>query len=78
MLIRSLNIHSTRVFKLKKLFSDNLCLNSHNLRSIVPAHHSSYATRWKAATIERDRIAAAAAKARLTTTHTLIVWPHSR
>jgi hypothetical protein len=37
----------------------------HNLRSILPAHHSSYATRWKAASLERDRIAAAAAKAKV-------------
>ncbi|EFX71059.1 hypothetical protein DAPPUDRAFT_256239 [Daphnia pulex] len=36
-----------------------------NLRSIVPAHHSSYAPRWKAATMERDRIAAASAKAKI-------------
>jgi hypothetical protein len=31
----------------------------HNLRSIFPAHHSSYAPRWKAATMERNRLAAA-------------------
>jgi hypothetical protein len=37
----------------------------HNLRSILPAHHSSYAPRWKAASLERDRIAAAAAKAKV-------------
>ncbi len=58
--------------------SSNEIVFGHNLRSIVPAHHSSYATRWKAATIERDRIAAPAAKAKFTTTQTLILWPHSR
>ena len=45
----------------------------HNLRSIVPAHHSSYATHWKAATIVWDRIAAPAAKAKFNTTHTIIL-----